>query len=168
MSSHSCTRCTRLVLALVATIAVGALLLTPPASAGKGDRGDFDPGEWMAGADGLFDALKRVDKEKKPLVVYFNTDWCGYCRQFERELLGTHQVRDFLRSTFAVLINPDKGTKEGELARYYGVQGYPSFFVYGHTSQRLARVERYRVVGGKPELLSPEEFVAAIKEASAR
>ena len=148
------------------TIAV--LCLAPVADSGSGDRGDFDPAQWMHGANGLFDALRRVGPEGKPLVVYFNVDWCGYCRQFERELLGTGPVRSFLKGALAGSINPEKGAKEGELARYYGVDGYPAFFVYGQRSRRLARVERYRMAAGAPQLLSPDEFVAAVKEASAR
>ncbi len=139
------------------------LVAAPPA-----DRGAFDPGSWLQGADGLFSALKRVKSEDKPLVVYFYADWCGYCRQFERELLGTPKVKAFLGSALAVMINPDKGSQESDLARYYGVDGYPTFFVYGRKSQRLARVERMRMIGGRPQLLTPDELVAAIKQAAAR
>ena len=30
-------------------------------------------------------ALKKAQKENKPLVAYLFTDWCTYCQQMERE-----------------------------------------------------------------------------------
>ncbi len=125
----------------------------------------FTAAEWVQGADGLIDAIQRVEKEDRPLVVYFNATWCGYCRQFEKELLGKQKVKDYLKSGFAVIIDPDKGTQEKEIARYYGVRGYPAFFVYGRHAKKLFRVERHKMVRGRPQLLSPDEFVAAMKEA---
>jgi thioredoxin-related protein len=137
-------------------------------AAGTSDKGGFDTGAWLQDGQGLIDALKKVENEEKPLVVYFYADWCGYCRQFEKALLGTPQVKRFLSTGYAVMINPDKGAQENGIAQYYRVQGYPTFFVYGHSSGRLIRVDRHKMVNGRPQLLTPTEFIRAIKEASAR
>ena len=123
-------------------------------------------GSLLQGADGLFSALAQVDRGARPLVVYFNADWCGYCRQFEKVLLGSDTVKGYLDTGFAVLIKPERSQREQEIARYYGVIGFPAFYVYGHSSKRLIEVQRLRVVVDKPQMLTHEEFVAAIKEAS--
>lgn len=149
-------------------LALSALVGGGLAGASAGESGDFDPDGWLHGAAGLFEALRQVKTSSKPLVVYFYADWCGYCRQFERELLGTPEVRRYLEDVHAVMINPEKGARERELAAYYRVQGYPALFVRGRSSGSLARVERYRMVGGRPEMLSPGELVDAIEQASRR
>jgi thiol:disulfide interchange protein len=152
------------------TVLTGCLLVVSALSgaAANPDKGDFDGKGWLSGGEGLIEALQKVEKDKKPLVLYFYADWCGYCRQFEKALLGTRQVKSFLSTGYAVMINPDSGAQENGIAQYYRVMGYPAFFVYGQKSGKMIRVDRHRMVGGRPQLLSPEEFIQAIKEASSR
>jgi hypothetical protein len=65
-----------------------------------------------------------VKSEDKPLVVY-HADCAG--RQFERGPLGTPRSRRF-GLCLAVMINRTRAARR-HLARYYGVDGYPTFFV---------------------------------------
>jgi thiol-disulfide isomerase/thioredoxin len=129
-----------------------------------------DPQAWYQGADGLYDALVVLQEEKTPppLVVYFYTDWCGYCRQFERELLGTEPIKKYFKDMLIVRINPEKGKREREIADYYGVSGYPSFFVHSNRSKTLSRVDRMKVADGEPVLMSPDEFINAVRTAGQR
>jgi thiol:disulfide interchange protein len=130
----------------------------------------FDPAVWLQGADGLYGALSSI-KEKDavpPMVVYFYTDWCGYCRQFERELLGTGPVKKYFQDVLAVRINPESGAKERQIADYYGVSGYPAFFVHSNRSKTLSRIERMRLEGGQPRLMTPDEFITAVRTAGER
>jgi thiol:disulfide interchange protein len=129
---------------------------------------DFDASSWLHGADGLYEAIRAVETETRPVVVYFYTDWCGYCRQFERELLSHSDVTSYLANALTVRINPERGRRERQIADYYGVHGYPGFFVRGQRSKTLARVERMKIVDGRAQLLSPQEFVTACREATTR
>jgi thiol:disulfide interchange protein len=149
-------------LGLVALAAAGASDTEPA----PGFRGDL----WLQGADGLFGAIETVKGEQpgRPMVVYFYTDWCGYCRQFERELLGTPRVKKHFEDVLTVRINPESGTREREIADYYGVSGYPAFFVHSGRSKTLSRVERMVVERGQPRLMTPDEFIAAVRAAGAR
>jgi thiol-disulfide isomerase/thioredoxin len=154
------------------SIALAMVLLA--ASAAPGGNADaasgFDPELWLQGAKGLFGAIESIKEkpEPPPMVVYFYTDWCGYCRQFERELLGTAPVKKYFEEVLAVRINPESGQQEREIAEYYGVAGYPSFFVHSGRSKTLSRVERMRVEGGQPRLMTPDEFIAAVRTAGDR
>ena len=103
------------------TCLVAVLLLVGQlAGASETPRGGFDRDDWMQGANGLFSALRRVDSGERPLVVYFYVDWCRYCRQFESVLLGTARVQKYLDGALAVMINPEHGAQEQDIARYYG------------------------------------------------
>jgi thiol:disulfide interchange protein len=156
------------------TSALAAVLLLLAAAAGLGaasdQAGSFDPSVWLQGAGGLFGAIESLKTEppSSPMVVYFYTDWCGYCRQFERELLGTAPVKKYFEDILAVRINPESGSQEREIADYYGVSGYPAFFVHSGRSRTLSRVERMRVENGQPRLMTPDEFIAAVRDAGNR
>ncbi len=148
---------------IAAVLAVAGVL-----RADDGARSGFDPKEWLDGPQGLVKGIAAAETEQRILVVYFYADWCGYCRQFEKDLLGTPTFRSFVRDNVAVRINPDKGDSERRMAAHYGVRGYPTFFVYGSRSKGLIPVERHTFVNGQPKLLSPEQFIARITDASAR
>lgn len=49
---------------------------------------------WFDGADGYAQAFEKHTSSSKPLVVYFYTDWCPYCRRLENEILGVDQVKE--------------------------------------------------------------------------
>ncbi len=149
-------------------VAVGALTLWLVASTGSAAAPTFDNKGWLEGADGLINGIELAKKDSKPLLVYFFADWCGYCRQAEQQLLSKPEFQTYLKSGRAVMINPDDGERENGIARYYRIQGYPSFLVYGRDSGRLISIERHRMVRGKPQLLSPAAFVERIRQASAQ
>ena len=130
----------------------------------------FAPEAWEQGAEGLFGAIRTLEEadETVPMVVYFYTDWCGYCRQFERELLGKSKVKSYFEDLLAVRINPEKGDQERQVAEYYGVNGFPAFFVHSSRSRTLSRVDRMVVENGQPRLKSEDEFLQAVEEAAAR
>ncbi len=139
-------------------------------SAAEDSSAGFAPETWEQGAEGLFGAIRTLEEgdHTVPMVVYFYTDWCGYCRQFERELLGKEKVRGYFEDLLAVRINPEKGDQERQVAEYYGVNGYPAFFVHSSRSRTLSRVERMVVENGQPRLKSEDEFLRAVAEAAAR
>jgi thiol-disulfide isomerase/thioredoxin len=154
----------------IVRIAVIAFLLGCGGTSASDSSGKFDASAWRQGADGLYSALASI-KEKPaspPLVVYFYTDWCGYCRQFERDLLGTEPVQQYLGGVIAVRINPEKGPRERQIADYYGVSGYPAFFVHSQRSKTLSRIERMKLVQGQPRLMAPDEFISVLRDAGER
>jgi thiol-disulfide isomerase/thioredoxin len=124
---------------------------------------------WLQGAPGMFEAIERFEQERRPLAVYFYTDWCGYCREFERRLLSTAEVQAFARKeAIAVRINPEETAEAREIASYYGVNGYPAFFIHSGNSRVVSPVSRYSgVVDGRPQFLQPEQFVENCRRAGA-
>jgi thiol:disulfide interchange protein len=146
------------VLALVA--------LAVAATASDGPKPDFS--SWLEGADGMVEAARLFEEEARPIFVYFYTDWCPYCRQFERELLSTEAVEDYIDGIVAVRINPENGPTEAEMSRRYGVQGFPMLFMLSAESGSWSMVERVELRDGRPVLKQPGAFVDTLKQASAR
>ena len=128
----------------------------------------FEGDLWLQDADGLYEALRAMEEKPQPMVVYFYTDWCGYCRQFERELLGTPEVKEYFAKVLTVRINPESGAEERQVADYYGVRGFPGFFVHSGDSKTLSKVERMVFEDGRPRIMAPAEFIVAVETAGSR
>lgn len=143
-------------------IVLGLALLAAPASPSSG----LPTQSWYEGADGMERAIAEARQHEKPLIVYFRTDWCGYCRQFENELLATEEVEIFMNKVVRVTINPETGPREADLANMYGVQGFPAIFVHPATLELPLRIQRMVVEKGKPRLQTPVEFVQTLSRSA--
>lgn len=114
---------------------------------------------WLYGAAGHTRALELQKELKVPLVVYFYTDWCSYCRALDKDYLPTAPVQDYLRGVVKVRINPEQGQAERALAQRYGVNGYPSFFIARESAVPPVNVHPFRRAGK----LTPEQFANACR-----
>jgi thiol-disulfide isomerase/thioredoxin len=117
---------------------------------------------WLYGAAGYTRALELQREMKLPLVVYFYTDWCPYCHALDNDYLPAAPVRQYLRGVVKVRINPEHGPAEREIAKQYGVRGYPSFFVMRNASSAPLDVQPFR---RSRKNLTPAEFVSACEQA---
>jgi thiol-disulfide isomerase/thioredoxin len=125
------------------------------ASPGPEDR-------WLYGATGYARALEMQRELNVPLIVYFYTDWCPYCHELDNQYLSAAPVRQYLRTVVKVRINPENGSAEREIAKQYGVRGYPSFFVMRNLTSQPVDVQPF----GRKGNLSPAEFVSACEQAA--
>ena len=116
---------------------------------------------WLNGAQGYERAVQLQRELNVPLVVYFNTDWCPFCRSLESQYLPAAPVQNYLKGVVKVRINAEQGSAEKNLATQFGVTGYPSFFVVRNASSLPMRVHPFR--RGGPNL-SPTEFARACRE----
>lgn len=110
---------------------------------------------WYQGAEGYNKAVEEYKRTNQSMVVYVSVGWCPYCRRFEKEVLSSPQVRDFLKDKIKVNLNPESGRLENGIARQYGVRGFPSFFF--HPPQPGHAVQLYTGV-------TPEEFIEFFKQ----
>jgi len=119
--------------------------------------------DWFENASGFRSGLELAAAESRPIAVYFYTDWCGYCRQFERELLTRARVEDFTKYLVKVRINPESGPREREIADRYGVRGYPSFFVQASANASPRKIRQHKRIGGDWVLQTPSDFVTTLR-----
>ncbi len=127
-----------------------------------------DFSSWRSGADGYKVAERSRQLESSPMLVYFYTDWCGYCRQFETELLREPELATFLERLVTVRVNPESGPAERGLAMRYRVSSFPSLFVHSGESGAVSPVERTLVDNGRRRLMTPREFIAELAAAASR
>ncbi len=105
------------------------------------------PGEFLSGGDGkvenaftnwisLEDALDKAENTDKKILIDVYTDWCGYCKQMERETYTQDGVQSAIDEYFyAVKINAESSDKVlyngrqismQEFAMNLGVTGFPT------------------------------------------
>jgi len=120
-------------------------------------------GSWYEGAAGYDRAWPEWKESKAPALVYFYTDWCRYCREFEHELLSSSEVKDYLQNVVKIRINPEAGNKDNEVAKMFGVTGYPSIFIIPSGATKPKRLSQHKKMGGEWVLMSPAEFVQACR-----
>ena len=116
--------------------------------------------QWLHDASGYKRALELQRELKVPLIVYFYTDWCPYCRELDAEYLPNPAVAEYLRGVVKVRINPEHGPAEREIADRYDVRGYPRFYVIRNPTSSPLNLQPFRRSGD----LTPEQFVMACKQ----
>jgi thiol-disulfide isomerase/thioredoxin len=76
----------------------------PPAPLTSGEV----PPAWLAGVPGFTQGVERQRTTRAPLLLYFYTDWCGYCRQVERDIFSLPDFdRTLGQTNIRVRVNPE-------------------------------------------------------------
>ena len=102
------------------------------ASTSYGSGIEFFKGSWQ-------EALAKSRQEQKLLFVDVYTDWCGPCKQMDKNVFPLASVGNFFNQNFInIKINAEEG--EGvEIANQYHVDGFPTYLFIdgnGDVSQR--------------------------------
>ena len=93
--------------------------------------------------------LAQARKEKKPVLVDFNTAWCRDCKKMDKTTFADAKVAAKLAANF-VTVKVD-GEKRKDLASRYQVFAYPTFWVLDSGGGKLNQRIGY---------MPPEEFGA--------
>lgn len=102
------------------------------------------------------DAKRSAATEHKSMMIDFSTDWCYWCKVLDQKTYTAPEVSAYADAHFISLkINAEKG--EGiDLAKKYGVHGYPTILFLDDNGD-----ESYRVVGFEP----PDKFLLSMQVA---
>lgn len=110
---------------------------------------------WLRDSNGYARGLDEYLNSNKAMVVYIYTDWCPYCGKFEKGVLSSPAVKKFLKNKVKVYVNPEHGNREMEIARKYGVRGFPSFIVHPAGNGRASNLRTD---------IPPSRFIHMLKE----
>lgn len=89
---------------------------------------NYSSEKWFEGAGGYQEALATSRKTGAPIFLYVHTDWCGYCKKFEKSLLVNANVNVALSNFIKVKLNPEDGADEKLIHTSLGGGGYPSIY----------------------------------------
>jgi thioredoxin-related protein len=108
--------------------------------------------------------LKQAEKEKKKVMVFFYTDWCGYCKKMNNYTYKDEEVKKILAKNFvSVTVNGEsKNTilvdkaniTERELTSRFGVRGFPTIWFLEPSAEKIFPLVGYRDAKNFADILS--------------
>lgn len=118
-------------------------LITVPAAQIPENAADtaavYSSSQWYEGHAGYRKALRVSRVQKAPVYIYAYTDWCGFCRAFESQMLPLPGVQEVLSGYVKVRINPEHSKQDRQLFDRWGGRGYPSFWIQSHPDAKPGR-----------------------------
>jgi thioredoxin-related protein len=100
------------------------------------------------------------------LLDFTGSDWCGWCRKFDKEIWSQPQFKDYARENL-VLVEVDfprakpqsveLRKQNQELAQQYEVQGFPTIVVLNGNGEKVWQYDGY-FPGG------PDAFIAELEK----
>ena len=99
----------------------------------SGQQQEGSQTKWL----GFNDGVVKAKTEDKPIFVEFYTDWCPYCKKFQKETVNERNVTRMLAENFVyVRLNAEdsknrvkfqgKSLSNVELTNSLGISAYPS------------------------------------------
>jgi thioredoxin-related protein len=86
-------------------------------------------------------ARTRAIAERKPIMAYFYTDWCGWCKKLDADTFQNPQLQQMLRGVVPVKLNAEaEGTT---LAQQLNVKGYPHIIFLDTNGNVIDRMAGY-------------------------
>ena len=141
----------------------------PPADEGAAQPSSAGPASESSWGTDLPAALNRARSENKMVLLDFTgSDWCGWCMKFDQDVLSTDKFAGYAKSKL-VLVRldyphhhaQDAALKQAneELAKRFGVNGFPTFVLLNSAGRELGRQVGY-LQGG------PDAFIAELEKFS--
>lgn len=79
------------------------------------------------------EAVQAAKSQNKKLFVYFEADWCSWCKKMKSETLSDGKVKAALSSYIVYYV--DTG-RERAVANKYNVSGIPAYFIVDGSEQK--------------------------------
>lgn len=80
-------------------------------------------------------SIEKAKETKKPMIVFFYTDWCGYCQRFAPTYHKLSKDKEIKKNFAIAYVNCEK-EENHKLAEEYGIQGYPTVYVVDKNGKR--------------------------------
>ena len=73
-------------------------------------------------------SLEKARETKKPIVVFFYTDWCGFCQRFAPTFAKITKDKEIKKKFAVAYVNCEKEENAKDV-KAYNIQGFPTVYV---------------------------------------
>lgn len=120
-----------------------------------------DFSDWGSDSDYLSHSLAEAKNKKKPVILYFHANWCGWCKKLNDNYLSSYEVIEYLGKWDKIQLIENNSSEFKELKRKYQVRGYPSFIIIvPFINSRGTKISPFLKSGN----ISTEDFVSVMKQ----
>jgi thiol-disulfide isomerase/thioredoxin len=103
----------------------------------------YSSSQWYYGHAGYKRALRLFNRYDAPIFMYFQADWCGYCRKLEKGLINTRKGKLALKNVIKVRISPEESKRDDAFFRGLGGTGYPTLYLQADKTSKPKRISTY-------------------------
>jgi thioredoxin-related protein len=108
---------------------------------------------------------QAASENKKLLLDFTGSDWCGYCKLLDAEVLSTSAFKDFAKDYVLVRIDFPRSTElppalkqqNDALAQQFQVGGFPTLVAMDSSGREITRQSGYEPGSG------PQAYLAQFK-----
>lgn len=104
-------------------------------------------------------SFKKALKKNKPIIVWFYTDWCGYCQRFAPTFDEVTKDKNIKKNFAIAFVNCDNHDNKG-LMEQYSVQGFPTVYVIDTKTDKKVLLDNFKFFGPTAK----EDLVRDLKE----
>lgn len=132
----------------VAWLLVGGIYLL--AGCGIRTQGWADHRQGLPFVLGYEEGLTAAAEQKKPVMMFVTTTWCGLCKKLAEDNFNDPEVRQLLANFVCVIVD---GDEEKSATRKLGSTGYPHLVFLSSTGEKLGEQSGYAPVAAFKPLL---------------
>ena len=90
---------------------------------------DVSLSDWLEDDGGYQRAMAVHAQSSQPVILFFHTEWCSSCKALTKNVLINEAVKRELADFIRVKINPETSAQTQDIARKYGVLGFPTLVI---------------------------------------
>lgn len=105
---------------------------------------EYNSSKWYYGHSGYKRALRLQKKYNAPIFLYFQADWCSYCRKLEGQLLNTAEGAKAISTAIKVKVSPEDSKQDDDFFRSMGGTGYPTLFIKSDVVSSSTKISAFR------------------------
>ena len=109
------------------------LLLLFPAAAGAAAPWKTD----------VASAVAESAASGKPVLVDMYAEWCGWCKELERQVFSTPRFLDYAKRFVLLRVDTEDRGEGGKLAARFGAYNLPTIVIFDRNLARLAKIEGF-------------------------
>lgn len=106
------------------------------------------------------EALILAKEENKPIFIYFEADWCGYCKQMKKNILSNKEVKNTISQNYIELfidIDSDQATKS-----LFKVKSVPAYLICSPDGDVIQKHSGYQDVRNFLKWLEPKNTASKL------
>ncbi len=99
-------------------------------------------------------AVQQAITEDKPIMIFFYTDWCGWCKLMDKHVFSNQKLTDFSSKELVSLrINAEK-RESIFITKKLKVRSFPTVIFLNTSTKEIRRINGF---------LSPKDFLVAAR-----